>query len=523
MEETLPNELVISEDLTLDYINRRGSIEKLFTKHFKKPKKREFSGDREGLVEKLSHYNREIGAPEPVFRNIKSLSDPHTYAVVTGQQPGILSGPLYTIYKSISAISTCERLSNEKYSFVPIFWNASEDHDISEIDHIYVFEENKPRKITYSCPKKNVPFSHMNLNKSRVNEMLRTVNEVSPDSEFKDPLLSDFEEIVAESRKIGEFFSRFMTYLLGEYGLIMIEPLHLRESMIPIFERMINNPTQSTEILSETNSKLEELGYSPKIHKKSNLCNFFILDDSEERRRVLYDGEFRAGGETYSKKGLIHLLQENPNRFSANAVTRSITQDYVIPTHAYVAGPNEVAYLAQLGGIYEYFSLEMPVIYPRFGATIIENKVQKTLDKYQLKIQELRRPEKLLRRVIGREVDYLFDDLKRKIMENMEEASGEIESIDKELLTPLSVANNKILKAIRELEEKTKSKLKKSDEITKRQITKAHNNLFPHGGLQERYINVLEYLIKFGNDFLKTVYDDFSEGEFGQHRVIRCP
>jgi len=518
----MPYEFVTSEKITIDYLNYADHLKQLFPKHFRELSVRKFSRDRQKIVNKLLGYNRKINAAKQVIQNIESLSQPETYAVITGQQPGIFSGPLYTIYKAISTIVICERLSDRKYSFVPIFWNASEDHDLSEVNHIAIFKQNEPFEIHYDCKPRGLAFSHMSLDKSKLEKILAIIEPVSPNSEFKTPLLKEINEIIQNSSTMGDFFSRFMIYLFGELGLVMIEPQYLRDLMTPVFGRLIRRPTECTQILNETGSKLKKLGYSPKIHKKSDMCNFFILDDKGKRLRVTYNGKFRAANETFSQRELLRLLDDNPSRFSANAVTRPITQDFLFPTFAYVAGPHEIAYQVQLKGIYDFFALEMPVIFPRFGATIVEKKVSKVLGKYKAEIHELRNLEKLLKKLAKEKIDDVLNSFKSEVVKGMAEVTRQAESIDETMIGPCSLARGRILKTIEVLEDKIASKLKEHDLLARQQITKAYNNLFPYGDLQERQINVLEYLIKFGKGFLRIVYEDFSEADYGEHRVIKC-
>ena len=518
----IPIEFVTSEKITIDYLNRANYIKQVFPSHFREPNIRKFDINRPKIVDKLLDYNQKLNAPKPVLQNIRSLLQPETYAVMTGQQPSIFSGPLYTIYKAISAISICERLSNRKHSFVPIFWNASEDHDISEVNHITVFKQNEPFKIRYRCNSRSVAFSHIRLDKSEAKKILTIIGSVSPNSEFKTRLLKEIDGIIEESSTISDFFSRVMIYLLGDLGLVLIEPMCLRELMVPIFDKLIRKPTECTRILTETGSKLNKLGYSPKIHKKSNICNFFILDDEGKRLRVTYDGKFQVANKNFSQRELLSLLDENPSRFSANAVTRPITQDFLFPTFAYVAGPNEIAYYGQLKGIYDFFSIEMPVIFPRFGATIVEKKVSKVLKKYDTKIHDLSNPEKLLKRLAKERIEDVLTSFRDETLTGMAEVTRRAEAIDETLIGPCSLARGRILKTIEDLEDKITSRLKQHDLITRQQIIKAYNNSFPYGDLQERNINVTEYLIKFGKRFLKIVYESFLNADYGEHKVIEC-
>ncbi|NIM45272.1 MAG: bacillithiol biosynthesis BshC, partial [Nitrososphaeria archaeon] len=235
-----------------------------------------------------------------------------------------------------------------------------------------------------------------------------------------------------------------------------------------------------------------------------------------------YDGEFQVGTQTFSQEDLLRSLEEDPSRFSSNAVIRPITQDYVFPTFAYVSGPNEIAYQAQLRDVYDFLSVEMPLIFPRFGATIVESKVSKVLTKYGVDLLELREPERLLKEIAGERLDDAFREFEEKLAVSIEEVTGRVRSIDETLVDSCSIAKTRIFKAIERMEDKILTELKRRDRIARRQIFKAYNNLFPYGGLQERHINALEYLIKFGDKFLRVVRDEFSKARFGEHRVIRC-
>ncbi len=520
----IPLELVVSNKITIDYTQYAEHVKEVFPTHFTKPKIRKFERSREEIVDKLLQYNRRICAPRKVIQNIESLSQPDTYAMTTGQQPGLFTGPLYTIYKAISAIVLCERLSDSKKTLVPIFWNASEDSDLSEINHITLFKQNTPFTVLYNPQPMDVAFSHLQLDKESARKMLSTIDLASPDSEFKMELMKMINRVIDLSTTVADFFSRLMVHIFGEFGLIMIEPDLLRCSMTPIFQKLIRQPLECTRLLSQTSAWLKSLGYPAKIHKKPDNCNFFIIGDKGKRFQVTYKRStrrFQYGNESFSEREILKLLSTNPQAFSANAVIRPITQDFLFPTFGYVAGPNEIAYLAQLKGIYEFFSLEMPIIYPRFGATIVEKKILKVIAKHKAEITEFRNPEKLLKKLAGKKF-VVFNSLRQEVSKSMIRATKQAEAVNKSLVESIQIARTNILKTIETLDNKFASKIKENDLVTRQQIMKTSHNLFPNGNLQERQINVLEYLMKYGDRFLQTVYESFSKAKYGQHVVIEC-
>ena len=517
LTKVLPIRRVISQPITLDYLRCSPKITEFFPTYFRTKDFRDIRVDRPQVVKNLTEYNQMLNAPAKVMQNIKLLLNENNFAVITGQQPGLFTGPLFTIYKALSTIIISKRLSNSRHQFVPIFWNASEDHDLREMNHIYVMKDNEPLRI--DCPLRGEgSASEVELDQEKIGQTISRIKELAPNTEFKDSILEKIQSLSNQSKNLGDFFSRTMLNLLGEYGLILIEPKYLRKMMIPLFKRMIDNPTKCSKILNETGASLKELGYSPPIHKRANLCNFFM-----ERKKVIYDGDFQIGDHLYSRKELLHLLEKSPLSFSANAVTRPITQDYILPTYAYIAGPSEIAYFAQLRQIYHEFGMEMPIIYPRFGATVIENKVLSVLRKYGLKIFDLKSPQALVKRLVARGIKPVFNSSRKRLQEIFEDIEETTLKINGSLGDSCQTSLGRVLKEMEALEDKLTRSLKKQNIIVERQVYKAASNIFPENELQERKINLLEYLIKFGPDFLDLVYREFLKSDYGEHRLIKLP
>ena len=518
LEGSLAAAQIISEPITLDYLANSPKLREFFPAHFTQGKLRKFKIDRERVVKYLRDYNEKMNAPSTVMENIDSLLDEDTYVVVSGQQPGICGGPLYTIYKALSAIILSNGLSHGRRRFIPLFWNASEDHDLSEVEHIYLMEKNRPCRIQYSIKGGSRSAFEVKLDLQEMEKVVQKIDEVTAQSEFKDEILKNLKVLAGQSENLGDFFSRLLLFLLGDQGLVLIEPRILRPLMIPLFKKMIQDPLRSTELVNHTAARLKKKGYSPRIHKTFHLCNFFL-----KRKKVTYNGKFLVGQRSISSRELLKWLEENPFDFSSNVVTRPITQDYTLPTYAYVGGPSEIAYFAQLGEIYHEFGIEMPLLYPRFGATILENKVAKIIKKYDLSILDLRYPASQIKKLLKEELKPLFGSARgdiSKALLSLAEAAGQI---DETLKDSFEASQKKIIREIDFLEKRALRSLKKQNSLMESQIYKAAENLFPLGDLQERKINLLEYLIKFGYDFLEVIHGEFSSSSYGEHRVITFP
>lgn len=510
---------IISESTTLDYLANSDRLREFFPAHFTESRPPRGSKiDRQRVVKYLKDYNEKMNAPSRVMESVDSLLDKDTYVVVSGQQPGIFGGPLYTIYKALSAIIISNRLSHGGRRFIPLFWNASEDHDLSEVNHIYLMEKNRPCRISYSI--KGTPRSafEVKLDLREIKKVLKKIEQIAPRSEFKEDILKNLDLLARQSENLGDFFSRLLLFFFGHQGLVLIEPRALRPLMIPLFRRMIKNPLRSTELVSRAAARLKKKGYSPRIHKIPHLCSFFL-----KRRKVTYNGKFLVGEKSFSSGELLEWLEENPFDFSSNVVTRPITQDYTLPTYAYVAGPSEIAYFAQLGEVYHEFGMEMPLIYPRFGATILENKVARIIKKYHLGISDLRSPAPQIKKLLKEELGPLFTCVKSDVSRALLPMIEAIGQIDETLGGTFQASKKRIFREIDSLEKGTVRSLKKHNSLMELQIYNAAENLFPLGDPQERKINFLEYLMKFGQSFLEGIHREFCSSDYGEHRIVTFP
>lgn len=483
---------------------------------------------REKLVERLRSYNQALGAPLKALENIESLSSAGARVIVTGQQPGLFTGPLYTIYKAISAIVIAERFSNTgKGRFIPLFWNHSADHDFAEVNHIYLLKDNRPIKLEYPSPEADSrpkSVAEIALDEERVSRLISQIAEATPQSEFKNPIINRVRELAHKSHDFGDFFSQLMLWLFGEQGLVLVEPRHLRELMAPIFTRLIEEPQATGRLVAQAGERLKREGQASPLHQPEWFCNFFI-----DRRRVAYrDGRFSIEGESLSREELLELLREEPHRFSSDVVTRPLIQDWLFPTCAYVAGPHEAAYLAQLREVYHLFSLEMPQIIPRHRATLVEQKIGKIIERYAPGVDQLedyRQPERLMRQIVSASTDLgsTFARCRDEIASVLEEIEEYASQIDPQLRRPSEAAEAKIAKILSQLEEKVAKAKREREPLLKEQIYRAANHLFPLGRPQERALNIVEFLIRHGLVLLEWLKERFAGAEPGEHLVIDLP
>jgi bacillithiol biosynthesis cysteine-adding enzyme BshC len=414
--------------------------------------------------------------------------------------------------------------------FVPVFWMASDDHDLAEIDHVTILDrENHLKKIRVpgSPPEwvrgGKLPVSKVTLPEG-IRECTRRLADLTHDSEFKGEILSHLEEAYAPGRTPVEAFARWMTHLFGRWGLVLIDGAHpdLKRLGKSVFYREVADGSPSTREALRVSKRLESRGYGLQVQQREGILNLFLAE--RERRTLLVrggriyvkapPGGSRGGLEPgaqrergYSPDELLSRIDEEPGAFSPNVLLRPIYQDALLPTVAYVAGPGEIAYYAQMKGIYESFGLPMPVIYPRKRLVLLEKKVDTILKKYDLKIEDFRGG-------LERQIDSLAGEkLPAGLAAALEAAAshirGDFESLREEtaefdptLVKSVEAARERIQSRVGLLEAKILRAAGTRSGIVSGQLQKAKNNLFPQDQPQERVFNITPYLFKYGPGLL---------------------
>ncbi|MGQ9628852.1 MAG: bacillithiol biosynthesis cysteine-adding enzyme BshC [bacterium] len=468
---------------------------------------------REDVVEALKAYNHRLGAPPEVVRNIELLKGKSTFAIVTGQQAGLLTGPLYTVYKTISAIALSRQLDDSRHeSFVPVFWVASNDSNLSEVDHTYIVDrDNDIYHLHFDLQKySGMRCSDIPLDVESRDKILKELVDRTYDTDFRDGLLSLCR---TEAKTYSEWFAKIMMGLFGRYGLIIIDPQEpeIKPLMRPIFEMEIKNPLVSTELVNRAGDEVEKMGFKRQLRRPEGNYNLFCTEDGL-RNPIRSD---------VGKDVLLERLDEDISRFDPSAALRPIVQDFLLPTVAYIGGPAEVAYFAQLKEVYDLFHVPMPMILPRQGFTIVEAKIHRLLEKYDMHIDHLQA-----------DLDQIHTDLTRReadterIVREAKEGIGVSllplrdlsAKIDPVLIDSLKTVENSIYQSIDDFEKRLVRHIKKRDDIVYRQLQKLQNNLFPNGTLQERVLNIFPYLFKYSPALL----DKFMEigYSFDSHYIV---
>lgn len=487
--------------------------------------------NRDAVVKVLKKQNLSDGNTH-VERNLELLSKGNTLAVVTGQQVGLFSGPIYTIYKIITAIKLSYFLSDRfpEFNFVPIFYLESEDHDFFESNNVKIFNsKNEIVKLEFNPNLKRENYGPVGDIKfdEKIDETLKKLEDELQETEFKNEVLKLIRSAYSKGSNFAQAFVKFVGELFKDFGLIFLNPndLEFKKLLVPIFEKEIDEHPRLSELIVNVSAELEEEYHAQIKPRPLNLFLFykdgrFPIEPADE------EGIFRLKGARFkfSRDELKTILETSPHLLSPNVVLRPICQDVLLPTVCYVAGPSEIAYFAQLKPAYIYFDVPMPVIFPRISATLIEPKVRKIFERYGISIKEVFTDFSAVARKIllsnsDLDIDGFFNLTKARVELIINEVKEFVSKIDPTLSGAVDNSGSKILYHINNIYEKTISAHQKKSEIISQQIEKLRLNLFPEGELQERVLNITYFLNKYSFGLIDRIFDQLEAFEFN-HQVV---
>jgi bacillithiol biosynthesis cysteine-adding enzyme BshC len=488
--------------------------------------------DRRALVEVLRSQNEAFGAPPKTLENIGLLLKPGTYAVVTGQQVGLFGGPLYTIFKAITAIKLCSRLkeSHPRYEFVPVFWIEGEDHDFAEMNHIGLLDaESKLVRVEYLpggvMPERNLgPIGELAFD-TALEQTFERLTATLQKTDFTEKLLEELRRHYSQGRTFNQAFTGWMGSLFRDAGLIFIsanEP-RLKRALSPLFVREITEFPAISQIVINQSAELEK-SYHAQVKAKS--VNLFMFQKGGRYLIEPRENDFSLKGTRHfiSKEEMLKIGQETPELLSPNVILRPLAQDILLPTAVYVAGPSEVAYHAQLKPVYDHLGVPQPVIYPRASASYLEERLRRALEKYELELLDFfadigRVTDKVVGQISEVKLDVIFGNATQHVRDALNELKFGLNEIDPTLLGSLENTTGKIDTTIAILKEKAASAQKRRNETAVRQVEKAANSLRPNASLQEREISILHYMNKYGPDFLQWTTERLDVSGF-KHQIL---
>ena len=487
---------------------------------------------RSQLYETLVAQNKGFYSPAATFASLEAFRDPKTFAVVTGQQVGLFTGPLYTIYKALTAVQLARWLAEQfpAYRFIPMFWLESEDHDFLEINNAGVItKENDFTRVHYAQPdeeddsKNLTPISRLVIDE-RIEASLSSLRGHLQESDFTDEIFSTLHSTYKTGNGLQTAFARLFNDLYPESGLVFVDPSDpaLKQMLAPvILQELETYPTTGEEVIKRS-AELEER-YHAQI--KPRAVNLFLLH--KNNRYPIEPNEYgfflRGTRQRFTNEELLEIANNEPERFSPNVLLRPIMQDFLLPTAAYVAGPSEVSYFAQLQPAYDHFQVPMPVIFPRSSLTIVERKVDKVFRKFDLPYAAMFADDEEAFRMItseeSAETTLDFPEFQQQIEHWFERFLKEAVEEHANLEGPADTTVRNMRKALSAFEDKLFQQRRQKHEVLTRQIEKMHVYLAPEGKPQERQVNITTFLNRYGRDFLMRLEE--SSAPFpAEHRLL---
>jgi bacillithiol biosynthesis cysteine-adding enzyme BshC len=456
----------------------------------------------QSLVEAVNVYQEHLGCSGRVHGS--------EHVIITGQQPAVFTGPLYTVYKAITAIKLAAHLEEAHGTrCVPIFWVASEDHDFDEARTTYALTKaHRLLPVSYE-PEADLTGHSMNgvpLEQS-LHEFADLLAEETPGSEFRDEIRTHLHESLDAADSLSDWAARLMARLFRDTPLVIFSP-HLPEARnltAPIIERAIEQPLAVTAALNAAGNRLSELGYPPQLVKAEKECAFFVYV-GERRCKVVFENDrYRLPevGRTYSENEILSLLHEAPERFSPNAALRCVVQQSLFPVHAYVGGPGEIAYWGQLKEVFGLLNQPMPIIYPRARALLTTTKLNKLRKKLDLNPSDLvHGPEAVLdavlRRVTKSAGHEQIGESRETVLGPLRELADALQPLD---ATAYNMTQNLAERVADELGRVERAMLRSDGQqvdAVRSQVERLCNALMPERKPQERVLSIWSYLFEYG-------------------------
>jgi bacillithiol synthase len=464
---------------------------------------------RAALVAALRATNRESSS-------LDRLAQPGTLAVVTGQQVGLLSGPAYTIYKALTAIRLAAQLSERGIPAVPVFWLATEDHDVAEVNHTFVFgPDQRPVQLSVKAdggserPVGTIPIAAPPVDQ---------LHEILAAFPFGDEVTDLVRAAYPMGVTFGKGFRALLDRLLAGRGLLFIDPLDesIRRLAAPLLQEAVRHDEDLHAKLIQRGKVLEKAGYHAQVHVEPKTSLVFLLDGDRRARMRRQNGEYASRDSKFSAAELIGRSEH----LSPNALLRPVMQDYILPTLAYIGGPAELAYMAQSQVLYSELLGRMPVMVSRGGFTVLDARTAKLMGRYGLNLPAVFHGEDLVRDAIAQklvppELSGEFSKAQNTVSHTMERLRHDLSAFDPTLASAAAKSLAKITFQLSKIERKTAREALRRNERAGADAASISGLIFPEKHLQERYYSILPFLARHGvTDLMDTLYE---------HLRLECP
>ncbi|HKV62215.1 MAG TPA: bacillithiol biosynthesis cysteine-adding enzyme BshC [Candidatus Acidoferrum sp.] len=492
-------------------------------------RKLDYPDDRRAPVTSiLRKQNVAFGAGAETLSNLDRL-ERGAVAIVSGQQVGLFSGPAYSIYKALTAIQIAEELTRDGIPAVPVFWMATEDHDLDEVRHTTWFDNGKLVRFELPSGAENgLPVGRIPLG-SEIEPLVQEAAELLA-NQGSDLLAQYLIESYRPEETYGSAFGKLFARLFAQQGLILMDPLDtgLHKVAAPVYQHALAERDGLNDKLLQRGKELEDAGFEPTVKVTSKSTLLFSLKDGSRQVITANSEEFQAGDKSWPREELVHLTHLESENFSPNALLRPVVQDYLLPTVASIGGPTEIAYLAQAEVVYRQLLGRMPVVLPRAGFTLIDAKAGKLLRKYELAVEEVWAGSQDLRHKMEKHsvTGALANDFERdqkQIGEMLVKLGEKIQALDPTLKNTVEKTREGIEFHLDKLRRKAGMALDQKAGLLAAHEQHLESLLNPQKVLQERELCLLPFLAHWGAGGLSELQKLASGEKIGQHFILELP
>ena len=471
---------------------------------------------RQRVADILERQNRSWNASAQTLSSVERLRN-GAAAVVTGQQVGLFGGPMFAIYKALTAVKLAEEARAAGLDAVPVFWLATSDHDLAEVNHVSLLADGRLQTLT--TPSHGVPGAP--VSEVRLGEEILPVVEEAAGALGDSDATRLLRQAYRPGETLGTAFARLYAQLFAEWGVVLLDASdpELHRVAEPVYRAAIERAEELANALLGRGEALEAAGYHQQVKVTASSVLLFALRNgartSMQRRANGNAAEFvmeSDGRERISQAELLEQIFASPELFSPNVLLRPVVQDYLLPTLAYTGGAAETAYFAQVGAVYEALAGRVTPIVPRFSATLVEPKVQRLLERHGVTILDVfsgpdALRQKLAARNLPKELQAAFDSTKKSLENNLATIREKLELLDRTLVDAAQTAGSKMHHQLERLYTQAARAEAQKGELVGRHVEMLTQALYPNKGLQERGIAGIFFLARYGAELLHQIHD----------------
>lgn len=497
-------------ELFKDYLKASEKIKPFYNQHIKKNDfntflhKNSFEYLNRTLLAKLLHEqaNSVSNTTSASKTNITSLESASTFTVTTGHQLCLFTGPLYFIYKIVSTITLCQKLNQEfpDKHFVPVYWMASEDHDVAEINHAHIFGKTIIWPTTQTgCVGE--------FNTEGLQEVINELKTILGNNENANELISLFENAYTKHSNLADATRFLVNALFGDDGLVIVDGNNIE--LKHLFKTEFKKDMFENSSFKTVNQSIERLKENYSIQVTPRPINIFYKEKKIRERIEKQEDIYKVINSDicFTELEMTNLVEQAPEKLSPNVVLRPLYQQKILPNICYVGGPGEIAYWLEYKTMFDEFDIHFPILMPRQFVLIVDKNIQTKIQKLNFGLTDVFEDgESLSKQLIKHQhPDINLENVKQQLINLYSSILTTVGGIDKSLTGTTEAEKQKAINGISVIEQKINRALKQKSDTDIQQVWSIKEKLFPKAIPQERYDNFSMYYTKYGKKFIKEL------------------